>query len=96
MDARPPIDLSTRLQLVPAATRTLGADLLVNAGGATTSVQRLLGTGPELWQCFARGFTVAQAVAHVVGTEGAPDDVEASVLEFAASLVRMRLAEPVC
>jgi hypothetical protein len=95
VDARPPIDLSTRLQLIPAATRTLGDDLLVNAGGATASVQRLLGTGPELWWCFARGLSVGEAVAHIAGIEGAPADIEANVGEFASALVRTRLAEPV-
>ncbi len=93
--AAQPIDLSTRFTLVPAATRRLGADLLVNAGGATASVQRLLGTGPELWWCFSRGYSVGEAVAHLASREGAPDDLEANVLKFANSLVATHLAEVV-
>ena len=53
MEAERRINRSTRFRLAPAATRRLGSDLLVNAGGATASVQRLMGTGPELWECFA-------------------------------------------
>lgn len=95
MEAQAPIDRLTRLQLVPAATRMLGSDLLVNAGGAATSVHRLLGTGPELWWCFAQGFTVADAAAHLAGRDEEPADLEANVLAFGASLVRAGLAEPV-
>lgn len=93
MAAQRPIDRSTRFRLAPAATRQLGSDLLVNAGGATASVQRLMGTGPELWECFARGFTVAEAVVQLAARDGAPDDLEANVVAFGTSLVRAHLAE---
>ena len=67
MEAPRRIESSTRFRLVPAATRRLGSDLLVNVGGATAPVQRLMGTGPELWECFERGCTVAEAVAQIGG-----------------------------
>jgi hypothetical protein len=95
LEAQRRIDRTTRLRLAPAATRLLGSDLLVNVGGATAPVQRLLGTGPELWECFARGFTVGEAAAHLAPREGAPADIEANVVAFGTSLVRARLAEPV-
>jgi hypothetical protein len=95
VDAQRPLGPSTRFKLAPSATRRLGPDLLVNAGGATASVQRLMGTGPELWHCFARGLTVAEAAAHLADRFGAPADVEANALEFGASLISSHLAEPV-
>lgn len=95
MAARRPIDLSTRFRLAPAATRMLGSDLLVNVGGATASVQRLLGTGPDLWWCFSRGYTVSEAVTYLASRDGAPPDLEGNVLAFAASLVETGLAEAV-
>ena len=95
MEAQRPIEGSTRFKLAPAATRLLGSDLLVNVGGATAPVQRLMGTGPELWHCFARGLTVAEAAAHLSTLEGAPADAEADVVAFGTSLVRAHLAKPV-
>jgi hypothetical protein len=89
------IGRSTRFRLAPAATRLLGADLLVNAGGANAPVQRLMGTGPELWECFSRGLTVGEAVDHLAARPGAPADLEANVVAFGASLVSAGLAEPV-
>jgi hypothetical protein len=95
VEAHRRIDRSTRFRLLPAATRVLGPDLLVNVGGATAPVQRLMGTGPELWHCFEQGFTIAEAAAHVADRDGAPADIEANVVAFGTSLVRARLAEPV-
>ncbi len=95
MEAQQPIDLSTRFRLAPAATRMLGSDLLVNAGGATASVQRLLGTGPDLWWCFSHGYTVGEAAAHLATRDGAPADLEANVVAFGQSLVQANLAEVV-
>jgi hypothetical protein len=85
---------SDRLRLVPSATRRLGFDLLVSAGGATLPVERLTGSGPELWGSFAAGLTLGQAADRLAGRTGAaPSTVEPHVLEFAEALVRARLAE---
>lgn len=90
-----PLEPSDRIRLVPAATRVLGRDLLVNAGGATSPVERLAGTGPELWWSLARGLTIAEAATTLADRIGAPlVEVEAQVLQFATALVEARLAEP--
>ena len=57
------LDPSARLRIVPAATRMLGSDLLVNHGGATAPVQRLVGSGPELLFSAALVETVLADVA---------------------------------
>jgi hypothetical protein len=89
--AREPSD---RLRLVPSATRRLGSDLLVSAGGATRPVERLAGSGPELWRAFAAGLTLGEAAARLAQRTGAePATVERHVLGFAEALVRARLAE---
>lgn len=83
-----------RLRLEPAATRRLGADLLVNVGGATAPVHRLVGAGSELWWAFAAGLTLREAAAEVgAGTSASAAEVESQVLAFAAELVRVGLAE---
>jgi Coenzyme PQQ synthesis protein D (PqqD) len=90
------LEPSDRLQLIPSATRRLGSDLLVSAGGATRPVERLTGSGPELWSALAAGFTIREAAAHLAHRTGAAvATVEPHVLEFAQALVRARLAEPV-
>jgi hypothetical protein len=82
--------------LVRSATRRLGSDLLVSAGGATRPVERLTGSGPELWSAFAAGLSVGEAAARLADRTGAAvATVESQVLEFAEALVRARLAEPV-
>jgi hypothetical protein len=82
--------------LVPSATRRLGSDLLVSAGGATRPVERLTGSGPELWSAFATGITISEAAARLAHRTGADAaTLEPLVLEFAEALVRARLAEPV-
>jgi Coenzyme PQQ synthesis protein D (PqqD) len=89
------LEPSDRLRLVPSATRRLGTDLLVSAGGATRPVERLTGSGPELWKAFAGGLSVAEAAARLAERTGAAvAAVEPHVLEFAEALVRARLAEP--
>ena len=91
-----PLGTTDRLRLVPSATRRLGAELLVSAGGATRPVQLLSGVGPSIWRCLEEGLTLAEAVdrlARETGTTGA--DVEQDVLRFATSLVDARLAERV-
>jgi hypothetical protein len=86
---------SDRLRLAPAATRRLGPDLLVSAGGATRAVERLTGSGPELWGYFAAGLTLGEATDRVAQRAGmSPTEIETHVLEFAQALVRARLAEP--
>lgn len=88
------LEPSDRLRLMRCATRRLGPDLLVNAGGATSPVERLTGGGPELWGHFGAGLTVAEAAARVaerVGTSVA--SVEPHVLDYAEALVRAGLAE---
>jgi hypothetical protein len=88
------LEPSDRLRLVPSATRRLGPDLLVSAGGATRPVERLTGSGPELWGSFAAGLTLGEAAARLAQRTGAGlATVEPHVLEFAESLVRTRLAE---
>jgi hypothetical protein len=73
----------------------MGPDLLVSAGGATRPVERLTGSGPELWGSFAAGFTLAEAAARLAERTGAAiSTVEPHVLEFAEALVRAQLAEP--
>jgi hypothetical protein len=80
--------------MVPSATRRLGPELLVSAGGATRPVERLTGSGPELWGSFAAGLTLGEAADRLAERTGAAlATVEPHVLEFAESLVRARLAE---
>ena len=95
MVAQPHVGLSTRFRIAPAATRALGSDLLVNVGGATAPVERLMGSGSELWHLFAAGCTVSEAAARLAAREGAPAGFEDTVLEFGASIVRAGLAEPI-
>jgi hypothetical protein len=88
------LERSDRLRLVPSATRRLGPDLLVSAGGATRPVERLTGSGPELWRSFAAGLTVAEAAAQLAERTGAAfTTVESHVLDFAEALVQAGLAE---
>jgi hypothetical protein len=90
------LEPSDRLRLVPSASRRLGHDLLVSAGGATGPVERLTGTGPELWRSFAAGLTLGEAAVRLAQRTGAGlSTVEPHVLEFAEALVRARLAERV-
>lgn len=84
-----------RLRLAPAATRAIGTELLISVGGATRPVERLAGSGPELWRAFGDGLTIAEAAHDLAKRTGAaPERVEAHVLEFAAALVAGDLAEP--
>jgi hypothetical protein len=88
------LDPSARLRIVPAATRTFGSDLLINRGGATAPVQRLVGSGPELWFAFGRGLTITEAANEVSSKLGmVVPGIEDSVLRFAAALVEAGLAE---
>ena len=88
------LEPSDRLRLMPSATRRLGSDLLVSAGGATRPVERLTGTGPELWSAFAAGLSVSEAAARLAQRTGAAvTTVEPHVLEFAEALVQAQLAE---
>jgi hypothetical protein len=94
MDATQALEPSDRLRLAPCATRRLGFDLLVSAGGATRPVERLTGSGPELWGSFAAGLTLAEAAARLAERTGAAlSTVEPHVLEFADALVHAELAE---
>jgi hypothetical protein len=94
VDGSRAIERSDRLRLVPSATRRLGPDLLVSAGGATRPVERLTGSGPELWSAFAAGLTVGEAAARLAQRTGAAvTTVEPHVLEFAEALVQAQLAE---
>jgi hypothetical protein len=96
VELRRSLDPSTRLKLVPAATRMLGSDLLVNAGGAAAPVRRIEGTGPELWFAFERGLTIAEAAANISARASMSlQDIEAIVLQFATALVDADLAVPV-
>ena len=86
---------STRLEFRPAATRMIGADLLVNVGGATGPVQRLDGAGPEIWKAFTGGQTIAEAATALAKRGGtSPSQAVRIVHDFAAELVRVGLAEP--
>jgi hypothetical protein len=88
------LEPSDRLWLVHCATRRLGPDLLVSAGGATRPVERLTGSGPELWGSFAAGLTLREAAARLAQRTGAAlTTVEPAVLDFAAGLVGTGLAE---
>jgi hypothetical protein len=94
-DEAPALGPADRVRLVPCATRRLGADLLVNVGGATGRVERLTGVGPELWGYFGAGLTIAEAAARVAERVGdVAAGVESDVLDYAAALVRAGLAEP--
>ena len=87
------LDPSARLRIVPAATRMLGSDLLVNIGGATAPVQRIVGSGPESWSAFEQGLSIAEATTEVSSQVGvAVPGIEANVLRFAAGLVEAGLA----
>lgn len=89
------LELTDRLDMVPSATRRLGPDLLVSAGGATRPVERLTGSGPELYDAFAAGLTVAEAAVSLAQHTGAAvTTVEPHVLEFAEALVSAGLAVP--
>jgi hypothetical protein len=94
MEGPQALEPTDRLRLVPSATRRLGPDLLVSAGGATRPVERLTGSGPELWGCFSVGLTLGEAAARLAERTGAAvATVEPHVLEFAEALVRTGLAE---
>jgi hypothetical protein len=87
------LELSDRLHVMPSATRRLGPDLLVSAGGATRPVERLTGSGPELYGAFAAGLTVAEAADRLAERTGAPvTTVQPHALEFAEALVGAGLA----
>jgi hypothetical protein len=89
-----PLEPEDRLRLAPSASRALGPELLVSAGGATRPVFQLSGGGPALWRCFEEGLTLGEAaerLAHQTGTTRA--DLEPHVLSFAALLLEARLAE---
>jgi len=79
--------------LEPAATRTLGYGLLVNAGGAERPVEALVGTGPALYAAFAAGLTIAEAAADLATSTGQDtEEVEPHVIAFATQLVEKCLA----
>jgi hypothetical protein len=87
------LELSDRLHVMPSATRRLGPDLLVSAGGATRPVERLTGSGPELYGSFAAGLTVAEAAGRLAERTGADvTTVEPHALQFAEALVSAGLA----
>lgn len=89
-----PLGPDDRLHLAVAATRRLGADLLVNVGGATRSVERLTGSGPELWQSFGEGLTLGDTAFRLAERTGADlAVVEPHVVAFATRLVEADLAE---
>lgn len=91
-----PLGPTDRLSLAMAATRLLGSDLLVNVGGATRPVERLTGSGPELWRSFAEGRSLGDAAAVLAEHTGAdPAVVEPHVVAFATRLVEADLAEVV-
>ena len=89
-----PLDPADRIRLAPAATRRLGAELLVSVGGATRPVERLSGSGPELWQSFAEGLSLGDAAFRLAERTGAElAVVEPHVVAFATRLVEADLAE---
>lgn len=89
------LDAHSQLKLARAATRQLGADLLVNVGGASAPVERLSGNGPELWDAFRRGLTIHEAAVELARRTGVPAmDIEPHALAFADALVQASLAEP--
>jgi hypothetical protein len=82
------------VRLEPAATRTLGAGLLVSAGGAERPVEALVGTGPDLYAAFAAGLTIAEAAASLAESTGSDiDEIEPHVIAFASQLVEKQLAK---
>jgi hypothetical protein len=94
MEGTRALEPSDRLRVAPSATRRVGPDLLVSAGGATRPVERLTGSGPELWGSFAAGLTLEEAAVRLAERTGASlSTVEPHVLEFAEALVRAQLAE---
>ena len=57
-------------------------------------MQRLVGSGPELWFAFGRGLSIADAANEVSSKLGmAVPGIEDSVLRFAAALVEAGLAD---
>jgi hypothetical protein len=57
-------------------------------------VERLTGSGPELWGSFAMGLTLGEAAARLAERTGAAvETVEPHVLEFAEALIHTQLAE---
>lgn len=94
-DQPPQLQGAVGLRLAPAASRMVGADLLVNVGGSTAFVQRIDGAGAELWSAFADGQTIAEASATLAERTGAsPIEVRRVVFAFAAQLIQANLAEP--
>jgi hypothetical protein len=88
------LEPSDRLRVVPSAIRRLGPDLLVSTGGAIRPVERLTGSGPELWRAFAAGLTLGEAASRLAESTGASvTTVEPHVLEFAEALIQAELAE---
>lgn len=89
-----PLGPDDRLHLAVAATRRLGGDLLVNVGGATRAVERLTGSGPELWQSFGEGLSLGDAAFRLAERTGADlEVVEPHVVAFATRLVDAELAD---
>lgn len=89
-----PLGPDDRLHLAVAATRGLGADLLVSVGGATRPVEQLTGSGPDLWRSFAEGLSVGDAAFRLAERTGTDlDVVEPHVTAFATRLVEAGLAE---
>ena len=94
MDGSRPLSSTDRLRLAPSATRALGPQLLVSAGGATGPVHQLTGGGPALWRCFEEGLTLGDAAERLAAQTGMTrTDLEPHVLRFASLLVEARLAE---
>ncbi len=89
-----PLGPDDRLRLAVAATRKLGADLLVSVGGATRPVEQLTGSGPDLWRSFAEGLSLGDAAFRLAERTGTDlDVVEPHVVAFATRLVEADLAE---
>ncbi len=90
-----PFEPDDVVTLRPAATRFLGAGLLVSVDGAAGSVEALVGTGPELYTAFSHQMTIAETAASIADSSGeSVTDIQPQVIEFAERLVATNLAEP--
>lgn len=91
-----PLLPTDRLAVAAVAVRPLGDDLLVAMPDPTRPVERLTGSGPQLWTLFGSGCTLHEAAVDAAGHAGVdPAAVVDDVVAFAESLVARGLARRV-
>ncbi len=95
MSDLPTVDGSTRLTVLPAATRRIGRGLLVSAKGAAGPIELLGGTAPDFWHEFETGVTPDEVADRVARRTGMARGVARQhALAFAQWMVDGAMAEP--